>query len=45
MRLRLLTPAKLEVISASEYYEGEQIGLGEGFWLELDSHLKWISQG
>jgi plasmid stabilization system protein ParE len=44
MILRLLTPAKLEVISASEYYEGEQVGLGEGFWLELDAHLQWILQ-
>jgi toxin ParE2 len=42
MIIRIIRPASLELIKAVEYYEGEQHGLGNKFWIEVDEYLKWI---
>jgi len=43
MRLILLPQASGELADAVEYYEGEEAGLGERLWLEVDDHLRWIA--
>ena len=44
MNLLILPQASAELRDAVEYYEGEQSGLGERFWWELEAHLRWIAQ-
>ncbi len=44
MRVRLLTPVRLELKTAIEYYESEQSGLGKRLWNEIDQHLGWIQR-
>ena len=44
MKLLILPQASAELRDAVEFYEGEQSGLGERFWKELEAHLRWIVQ-
>ena len=44
MKLAVLPQASAELAEAVEYYEGEQAGLGERLWLEVDEHLQWIAE-
>ncbi len=43
MNFILLPQASREVADAVEYYEGEEAGLGERLWREVDDHLRWIA--
>ena len=43
MKLILLPEASSELADAVEYYEGEEAGLGERLWREVDHHLRWIA--
>jgi plasmid stabilization system protein ParE len=43
MNLVLLPQASAELADAAGYYEGEQTGLGERLWLEVDDNLRWIA--
>ena len=43
MKLRIPSGVQSEIREAAEYYEAEHSGLGNRFWLELDSHIRWIS--
>jgi hypothetical protein len=43
MKLVILPQASAELADAVEYYEGEQAGLGERLWLEVENNLHWIA--
>lgn len=43
MNLIVLPQASREVADAVEYFEGEEAGLGERLWREVDDHLRWIA--
>ncbi len=43
MKLILLPETSAELADAVEYYEGEEAGLGERLWWEVDDHLRWIA--
>ena len=42
MTLRIPSGVQTEVREAAEYYEAERPGLGDGFWREVDSRVRWI---
>ncbi len=42
MRLRIPSAVQSEVREAAEYYEAERPGLGDAFWREVDSRVRWI---
>ncbi|XHR28159.1 MAG: type II toxin-antitoxin system RelE/ParE family toxin [Chthoniobacteraceae bacterium] len=44
MSLLVLPQAATELKEAVEYYEGEQPGLGERLWNEIDRYLHWIAE-
>ena len=43
MSLLILPQAAAELREAVEYYEGEQSGLGERLWTEIERHVRWIA--
>ena len=44
MKLVILSQASDELQDGVEYYEGEQLGLGERLWDEVDVALRWIEE-
>ena len=42
MKLRIPSVVQREVREAGDYYEEEEPGLGDRFWQEFDSHVRWI---
>jgi hypothetical protein len=42
MKLRIPDVVQHEVRDAVEYYEAERAGLGDRFWCEVDSQIRWI---
>ena len=43
MKLIVLPEASSELADAVEYCEGEEAGLGERLWWEVDDPLRWIA--
>lgn len=43
MQVEILLEARSELADAVAYYEGEQSGLGQRLWEEVDRHVAWIS--
>jgi hypothetical protein len=43
MQVEFLLQARSELADAVAYYEGEQSGLGQRLWEEVDRHVAWIS--
>lgn len=42
MTLRIPSIVQTEVREGAEYYEAERPGLGDAFWREVDSLVRWI---
>jgi plasmid stabilization system protein ParE len=43
VKIRIPSVVQREVRDAAEYYEAEEPGLGDRFWREFDSQVRWIA--
>ena len=44
MKVRIPSVVQREVRDAAEYYEAEEPGLGDRFWQEFDSQVRWLAR-